>query len=213
MATQPSGRALQTFADLVQDELNVKEVRLLDNATEAVSHTIKPLQRQLGQKFGNKLPEIQQAIAALDSEDAAKTLLSGGSLRVTVGGQECVIQPDDVEVRAQAKGGFAVAEEGAYVAALVTTLTPELLNEGIAREFVRRVQDLRKVAGLEVSDRIRLFVDAPAQLKAAIEAHRSYVTTETLAVDLEYTAPPADAPQTGDKLDGMDLNLGFLKAA
>ncbi len=78
---------------------------------------------------------------------------------------------------------------------------------------MRRVQDLRKAAGLDVSDRIRLFVDAPTQLKAAVEAYRSYVTTETLAVDLEYAIPPADASQARDKLDGMDLSLGLLKAA
>jgi isoleucyl-tRNA synthetase len=205
-------RALEAFADLVEDELNVKEVRLLDSATEAVSHTVKPLPRQLGQKYGNKLPEIQKAVAALDSEQAARTLLSGQPLRVTLGEREYVIEPGDAEVRAQAKGGFSVAEEGAYLAALITTLTPELLKEGKAREFVRRVQDLRKAADLDVADRIHLFVEASADLRAAIEAHRDYVTTETLALQLAFKAPPAEAPQTSDELDGEELRVGLTKA-
>jgi isoleucyl-tRNA synthetase len=79
-----------------------------------------------------------------------------------------------------AKEGFAVAEEGAYVAALVTDLTPELVAEGLAREFVRRAQDLRKTADLDVSDRIELFVEASAGLKSAIETHADYIKAETL---------------------------------
>ena len=106
-----------------------------------------------------------------------------------------------------------MAEDGAYVAALVTTLTPELINEGIAREFVRRVQDQRKAANLNVSDRIRLFVEAPAQLQVAIDAHRSYVMTETLATQLEFASPPAEASQNSDKLDGMELRLGLVKTS
>jgi isoleucyl-tRNA synthetase len=204
--------AVEAFADLVEDELNVKEVRLLDSATEAVSHSVKPLPKQLGQKYGNKLPEIQKAVAALDAEQAARALLSGESVRVTVQGQEYVIEPGEAEVKAQAKGGFSVAEDGAYVAALVTTLTPELIAEGKAREFVRRVQDLRKAAGLHVADRIQLFVDAPAALRAAIETHRDYVTTETLAVQLEFAVPPAEAPQNSDTLDGEELRVGLTKS-
>jgi isoleucyl-tRNA synthetase len=206
-------RAVEAFADLVQDELNVKQVRLLDSATEAVSHSVKPLPKQLGQKYGNKLPEIQRAVAALDSETAARTLLTGSVLRVTVQGEEYLIEPGDAEVKAQAKGGFSVAEDGAYVAALVTTLTPELIAEGQAREFVRRVQDLRKNADLDVADRIRLYVNASAALRAAIETHREYVTNETLAVELKFGEPPAGAAKNDDKLDGEDLSVGLLKAS
>ena len=129
---------------MIEDELNVKTVRLLDTATEAVSHTVKPLPKQLGQKYGNKFPALQKAILAMNSEEVARALISGGSMKVNVDGQDYDILPDEVEVKAQAKAGFAVAEEGAYVAALVTELTPELVQEGLAREFVRRVQDLRK---------------------------------------------------------------------
>ena len=100
------------------------------------------------------------------------------------------ILPEEVEVKALAKEGFAVAEEGAYVAALVTELTPELVQEGLAREFVRRVQDLRKSADLDVADRIELFVEASAGLRSALEAHKDYITAETLTSNLVFGSPP-----------------------
>ncbi|HAV77798.1 MAG TPA: isoleucine--tRNA ligase, partial [Anaerolineae bacterium] len=179
-------KAVETYADLFIDELNVKQVRLLDAATEAVSHSVKPLPKQLGQKYGNKFPAIQKAILAMNSEDAARPLLEGESLRVEADGETYFVSPDEVEVKALAKEGFAVAEDGPYVAALVTELTPDLAQEGLAREFVRRVQDLRKSADLDVADRIKLFIEASAGLKSAIEAHKEYITLETLTSDLVF---------------------------
>ena len=147
-------KAVETYADLFMDELNVKQVRLLDAATEAVSHTVKPLPKQLGQKYGNKFPAIQKAILAHElARRPPVRCWKARPLHVEVDGNYDVL-PEEVEVRALAKEGFAVAEEGPYVAALVTELTPELVQEGLAREFVRRVQDLRKSADLDVADRI-----------------------------------------------------------
>jgi isoleucyl-tRNA synthetase len=208
----PSERkAVATFADMIEDELNVKTVRLLDASTEAVSHTIKPLPKQLGQKYGNKFPALQKAILALNSEEVVRALAGGGSVKVNVDGQDYDIQPNEVDVKAQAKEGFAVAEEGAYVAALVTELTPELVQEGMVREFVRRVQDLRKSAGLDVADRINLFVVASPNLKSAIEAHREYITNETLSVSLNFGEPPAGASSVEDDFDGEKVKVGLVK--
>jgi isoleucyl-tRNA synthetase len=204
--------AVETYADLITDELNVKRVRLLDASSEAATFILKPLPKQLGQKYGGKFPAIQKAILALDAASAAPHLLSGRPLQVTANGETFDILPDEVEVRAEAKAGFAVAADGAYLAALVTDLTPELVREGLAREFVRRVQDLRKTAGLEVADRIKLYVEASPGLKEAIEAHRDYVTAETLTTDLTYGEPlPASATVT-DEFDGEKVTVGLLKA-
>ena len=205
-------KAVEAFAELIADELNVKRVRLLDSSTEAVAHTIKPLPKQLGQKYGNKFPAIQKAILAMDAESAARTLMDGSPLKVEAGGETFEVLDDEVEVKAVAKEGFAVAEEGAYVAALVTELTPELVREGLAREFVRRAQDLRKSAELDVADRIRMFVVASEGLKAAVEEHRDYVTSETLTVDLQFMPPPADAFTASDSFDGETLTVGLVKA-
>ncbi len=205
-------KALQTHADIVADELNVKQVRLLDASTEAVSHTVKPLPKQLGQKYGNKFPAIQKAVLAMEAEETARTLLSGNALQVKVDGETYEVLPNDVEVKAQAKAGFAVAEEGAYVAALVTELTPELAQEGLAREFVRRVQDLRKAANLDVADRIELFVEASAGLRSAVEAHQDYVTSETLTSRLAFATPSADSSVVEDGFDGEKVKVGLKKA-
>ncbi len=204
-------KALETHADIVADELNVKRVRALDASAEALTHTVKPLPKQLGQKYGNKFPALQKAILAMNAEDVARTLLSGQPLKVSLDGTEYGILPEEVEVKANAKSGFAVAEEGAYVAALVTDLTPELVQEGLAREFVRRVQDLRKSADLDVADRVNLFVEASAGLQSAVEAHKDYITAETLTVDLKFAAPPAEAAVVEDEFEGEKVKVGLVK--
>jgi isoleucyl-tRNA synthetase len=205
------GKAISTFADLIEDELNVKKVRLLDASEEAVSHEVKPLPKQLGQKYGNKFPAIRKVILEMNPEEVAHAMLAGQSVKVKANGQEYDIQPDEIEVKAQAKEGFAVAEDGAYVAALVTDLTPELVAEGQAREFVRRVQDLRKSAKLDVADRIELFVEASAGLKAAVEAHQEYITAETLTTSFKFENPPEQAFKSEDEFDGESVTLGLRK--
>ncbi len=204
-------RAVEVYADLFMDELNVKQVRLLNASTEALSHSVKPLPKQLGQKYGNKFPAIQKAILAMNAEEASRPLLVGLPLRVQANGETFDVLPEEVEVKSLAREGFAVAEEGPYVAALVTELTPELVSEGLAREFVRRVQDLRKNADLDVADRIELFVDASPGLRSAIEAHREYITAETLAASLEFTSPPGDATLAEDGFDGEKVTVGLKR--
>ena len=204
--------AVVTYSDLITDELNVKKVRLLDTSGEVVSFVVKPLPKQLGQKYGNKFPALAKAILALDPNQAAPVFLSGQPEKVMLENQEYTILPEDVEVRADAKAGFAVAAEGAYLAALLTDLTPELVREGMAREFVRRVQDLRKTADLDVADRIKVNVLATPGLKEAIDANRDYVTAETLTVELNFAAPVSGSPTTQDEFDGEKVTVGLEKA-
>jgi isoleucyl-tRNA synthetase len=137
-------------------------------------------------------------------------LLAGQSIKVKADGQAYEVLPEEVEVKAQAREGFAVAEDGAYVAALVMDLTPELVAEGLAREFVRRVQDLRKNAELNVADRIELYLEASAGLKSAVEAYKDYVTGETLAVALKFGSLPNEAFKSEDEFDGEKVTFGFL---
>ena len=212
VSTPAERKAVSTYADVISDELNVKRVRLLDASTEALTHTVKPLPKQLGQKYGNKYPAIQKAILAMNAEEVAKTFHSGGELVVNANGETFNIISEEVEVKAMAKEGFAVAEEGAYVAALVTDLTPELVQEGLAREFVRRVQDLRKAAELDVADRIEMFIEASAGLRSAIEAHKDYITSETLTSKLSFATPPEKSSVVEDEFDGEKVKVGLIKA-
>ena len=173
---------------------------------------MNPLPKQLGQKYGSRYPAIRKALLETNSEEAARTLMAGEPLQLIVNGENLEILPDEVEVRAQAREGFAVAADGAYLAALVTELTPELINEGLAREFVRRVQDLRKTAELEISDRIRLYYQATPGLIKAVDAFEDYIRTETLAVELSRGNPPGNSTSIQDQFDGEELTLSLIKA-
>lgn len=177
---------------LIADELNVKQVRLLNSDLEAVAYELHALPRELGQKYGSRLPALRTALAATDAATAARTLLAGQALALQVDGMQFELLPAEVEVRLQARTGFAVAAEGGLVAALVTDLTPELVREGLAREVVRRVQELRKSSGFQISDRIRVRFHASAQIAQAIAEHYEYIAGETLAVALQAGAVTAD---------------------
>jgi len=186
-------------------------VRALGSAGEVVSYQLNPLPRQLGQKHGATFPAIRQALSALDPSPAARALLAGESLIVEAGGRSVEVLPEEVEVRVNAREGYAVMAEGGYVAALVTELTPELEREGLAREFVRRVQDLRKSAGFEVADRIVTYYSASPKLAEAVAAHAGYILGETLSVELVADPAPEGAVAGADEFDGEKLALGLTK--
>jgi isoleucyl-tRNA synthetase len=212
VGSQDEAQTLERFGDLLADELNVKQVRSLDSTSEAVSYTLKPLPKQMGQKYKGLFPKVALAVLTLDPEAAARRLLAGEPLQVVVDGITLDVQPDEVEVRAEARTGLVVASDGATLAALATELTPALVREGLAREFVRRVQDLRKVADFDIADRIELWVDATPTLQAAIADHRAYIQGETLTVELHLGAAPHDAVTAAAEFDGESVTLGVTRA-
>ena len=203
---------IERHADLLAEELNVKHVRLLDAASEAVDFKLNPYPRQLGQKYGARFPAIRKALLALEPEAAGGRLLSGQSLRVQVEGEAVEILPDEVEVRMEAHAGLEAAADGAYIAALRTEISPELHAEGLAREFVRRVQEQRKASGLEVADRIHLSYQASPALQAALETHRAYVQGELLA---DRIVPAGGAGDEGQDhgFEGETARVWIRKAA
>jgi isoleucyl-tRNA synthetase len=110
-----------------------------------------------------------------------------------------------------AKEGYAVASEGAYLVALVTELSPDLEKEGLAREFVRRVQDLRKTADFDIADRIRLYYAASPKLNQAVKDFADYIKGETLTLDLKQELPGPNIVQTTTDFDGETLTIGVTK--
>ncbi len=147
----------------------------------------------------------------IDAVQAAHTILAGEPFIVLVEGTELEILPEEVEVRAEARSGLAVASEGSYLAALQTELTPELVREGLAREFVRRLQELRKQADFEIADRIQLYLSATPDLVEAIQAHREYILGETLTIELHLSEPPAESPSTEAWFDGHWMKIGITR--
>jgi isoleucyl-tRNA synthetase len=165
----------------------------------------------LGQRFKADFPKVRKALMELPADQSARKLLDGENLTVTVDGENYEITPEEVEVRAESKEGYAVASEGAYLAALVTELTPELVNEGLVREFVRRVQSLRKDADLDIADRIHLYYTASEGLADAIQAFEDYIKEETLAKELTVGVNPEGLPFLQDEFDGESVMINIEK--
>jgi isoleucyl-tRNA synthetase len=205
---------VEKYDELLEDELNVKHVRTLQAAGESVSFSLNPLPKQLGQKYSSKFPVIRQAILGLDASAAGPQFLAGKPVTVKAGDEEVAILPEEVEVRMQAREGYAVASEGAYLAALVTELTPELVQEGMAREFVRRVQDLRKTAEFDIADRIVLYYDVTPGLDKALLTFGDYIRNETLTVEMKAGKVPENLPIVSDSLnEGREkLTVAIKKA-
>jgi len=174
---------------------------------------LKPLPKQLGQKYKALFPRVSQAILETDAIQAAHTLLAGEPLIVAVDGNKLEILPEEVEVRAEARSGLVVATEGGYLAALQTELTPDLTREGLAREFIRRVQELRKQADFEIADRIQIFLAATPDLVEAVQVHRDYILGETLTIELHLSEPPAESPSTEAWFDGQWMKIGITKVS
>ena len=212
VGSQKETQALEDYASILSDELNVKKVSALASAGEAVSYSLNPLPKQLGQKYKSEFPKVRQAILALDAENAGPSLLNGEPIMVSVDDEQLEILPDEVEVRAEARAGLVVASDGAYLAALQTELTPELVREGLAREFIRRVQDLRKQADFDISDRIHVKVSASENLEQAIREHQDYIMGETLTLELNFVDPAGTAVIAEFEFDSQSASVGLEKA-
>ena len=177
-----AGGDVKGLESLIEDELNVKAVQFVADETELCDVSYKANFKTLGKKCGPKMKAVAAAIAAMGNGEWG----TGNGEPKVIEGVE--IAPEDVLVTRTPKAGLVVASDGPVVVGLETDLTPELVAEGLAREFVSHVQAMRKEADFEVTQRIRVTVEADDELKAAIEAHRDYVTAETLAVALDFAA-------------------------
>ena len=180
-AIRISGADVKGLEDLIEDELNVKAVQYVADETEHCNVIYKANFKTLGKKCGPKMKAVAAAIAAMKA-------FAGSA---TVEGVE--ITEEDVLVLRSPKDGLVVVSEGAVVVGLETALTPELVAEGNAREFVSHVQNMRKEADFEVTQRIRVMVETDDELKAALQTHIEYVKGETLTVELAFAAVEAEA--------------------
>ena len=176
--------------DLICAEINVKHIEFLDDESESgvLVKSVKPNFKRLGQQYGPRLKAVGARIQAMTAAEISK-LEKEGSLAVEVDGQPITLAPDDVEIRTDDLPGWLVATDGPLTVALDVTLTDELRQEGLARELVNRLQNLRKDSGLEVQDKIRVtLADQQPELTAAVAAFGDYIRTETQALALDFVA-------------------------
>ena len=186
---------IRPLADIVADELNVKEVRFGRDETALAELSAKANFKTLGPKLGGLMKKAVAAVAAFTPAQVS-ALLDGKSVEVVLDGKTVALDPADVLIQRTPKAGMAVASSGALVVALETALTPALVQEGHARELINRIQNLRKDKDFDVADRIALKISADAELLAAVAAHRDVIAAETLAEKLDAV------PGTGD----VDVN-------
>jgi isoleucyl-tRNA synthetase len=184
---------------------------VLDSASEVVSYQLNPLPQQLGQKYQARYPAIREVLLGLDAGEVAPYLLDGESLCIDVEGEQLDILPTEVEVLANALPGFVFATEGAFLVALMTEITPALFQEGIARELVHVVQELRKQDSFDITDRIHLYIQASEELSEAASTHREYIMNETLAVEIHEGEVP-EGTTTSVKISGGEVHIGIVKA-
>jgi isoleucyl-tRNA synthetase len=189
----------------VAAELNVGVLEPLSAAgADLVEHSAKGNFRALGKRFGKQTPHVAAAVAAADAAELAAALASSGRAVVTVDGEPVEVHPDEVIVAERPREGWSVVNEQGETVALDLELTPELVRAGVAREVVRLVQEARKNAGFDVSDRIELVWQADAETAEALRENSALVAAEVLAVDMREGSP-ADGSVVRDE----DLGLAF----
>jgi isoleucyl-tRNA synthetase len=206
-----STRGLGDLLPLVAEELNVKEVRLATAADRFGTWRAKPDFKVLGPRLGSRVKALANALA-IDAT-IAERLARGERVEVTIDeGPAVEIRPDDVELSQEVLEGWGVASEGGFTIALELEITPALRTEGLAREIVRLVQDARKAAALDVSDRIVLGIVAGGSLAEAVDVFGSFIAGETLAVELASSGiDDADLRQTA-AVDGETVEVSLRRA-
>ncbi|PSG90354.1 isoleucine--tRNA ligase [Aurantibacter aestuarii] len=195
-------------ADLIKSEVNIKDIELLSDASDILVKQIKPNFKALGPRFGKDMKLIANEINSLNAENI-KTIEQKGTLDVNVNGKSITLERSDVEITSQDIEGWLVANEGAITVALDVTITEDLREEGIARELVNRIQNLRKDSGFEVTDRIEVKIKNEVSVTKAVKANLDYIKVETLTETLELV----DHLDNGMEIvfDDVETNLYITK--
>ena len=190
---------VETVKDVILDEVNVKDIEYVEHSSEVVSRSAKPDFSRLGPRLGDLVKAVNQKVRQLDDERIDE-YVETGALTLTVDGEEVELGPDDLIIQSEGIEGWLVEQEGDVTVALDTDITPALRAEGLAREGVKRIQDLRKAADFEVTDRIAVAYDGSSQIADAVAAYADWIRNETLALELQ----PSNEP-TGEAVETFEV--------
>ncbi|MBK9146887.1 MAG: isoleucine--tRNA ligase [Flavobacteriales bacterium] len=198
---------LEAIRDLVLSEVNVKELVILDASESKLTKRIKPDFKKLGARMGKLMKSVAAAVNGFSQAQIAE-LEANGRMKLSAEGQEVELLRDDVEITAENVPGLSVASDGALTVALDITLTDELVQEGIARELVSRIQALRKESGFEVTDRVLLHIQSrgDGRIERAVRNHAAYILSETLAVTPEDQMLVAALPAEGAGIHEVEIS-------
>jgi len=209
VANEAERAAIEARAGLVTAELNVKELDFVTDESELVSYSAKPNYRALGPRFGKNMPQVAAAVEALDAAHVAAVLAEGGEIGIAIDGTDHSLGAEDITLALQPLEGYEVEAEAGHAVALQLELDDELRREGLAREIVHAVQNARKAAGLEITDRIDLTLAGDPDLLEAAQGHQDYLAKEVLATSVAYDGT---ADGTTAKIDGLELNIAIVRS-
>jgi isoleucyl-tRNA synthetase len=210
--TPELAHAVQELQDQVLEELNVKALEVVEDAGDLVEYTVRPKLPVLGPRYGKRLPAIRAALAQADAREVATAARASRVVRLTVGGEELMLAPDVLLIEERERPGLASASEGGYVVALDAEITPELYYEGLVRDFVRQVQNLRKQAGFSIEDRIAVAYQGADDLRHALERFEEYARSETLADAIEHAEPADGFHAETVEVGEVDARIGVRRA-
>jgi isoleucyl-tRNA synthetase len=197
------------FVELILDELNVKAFDFVAEAGQLVDYQVLPNNKLLGPKFGQQFPAVRQALATLSPAEVVAMVNAGEPVMISLNDIATELAPDEIVVSSQPAEGLAVAADRLVTVAIDTILSDELLAEGLAREIVRRVQNMRKEANFNIEDRIMLTYQAGGRPVHVFEDWSDYIKTETLATTIVHGLVPERAYMKMEKIDGETITLGI----
>ncbi|HHY14211.1 MAG TPA: class I tRNA ligase family protein, partial [Thermoanaerobacterales bacterium] len=196
---------------LIKEELNVKEICLVDDVEEFVSYKIKPRYDILGPKHGRLMSQIAKEIAKAEPANILVQLEGDGEAEFNIEDETIVISKEELEIKAEDAEGFCVEGDYGYYVALDTEITEELEFEGIARELISKIQNLRKEAGFEVENRIRLYYHGDEKIGDAINKFRDMIASETLSVDVENKKSVSGSYSKNMDINGHEVTIGVKR--
>jgi isoleucyl-tRNA synthetase len=194
--------SILAVANLIKHEVNIKEIELLEDASDILVKQIKPNFKTLGPKFGREMKSIANAIRNFSKEDISKIELEG-KIPIELDGKMINLELSDVEISSKDIEGWLVANEGNITVALDVTISENLRREGVARELINRIQNARKDRGLEVTDRIKLTILKFGDLQESIDNNKEYIMSETLTEELVFV---------DQLIDGLDIEFDTIKS-
>ncbi len=172
------------YTDIIADELNVKEVKFADDVESFISYSFKPQLRTVGPKYGKLLGGIKQALTDIDGTAAMKELKSNGVLKLDINGNDVELTEEDLLIETAQTEGYVSESDGETSVVLDTNLTPELIEEGFVREIISKIQTMRKEAGFEVMDKIKVYAHGNDKIQEVMKAHEDEIKSEVLADEM-----------------------------
>ena len=201
---------ISAVKNLIMNEVNVKEIELIEKTTGLITKRIKPNFKTLGPKYGKQMKQIAALVAGFSQDQIAAIEASAETL-LDVDGEKITVTPADFEITSEDMPGWLVATEGKLTVALDITITDDLRAEGIARELINRIQNIRKDSGFEVTDKIRVEIEQQEFVLPALKSFADYIASQTLAVEIEGVPSPSGEFVVESEVDEQPVRIAVTK--